>query len=184
MTKKIVLGVIALLLTVGISAGTVSWLGLDEGAVKKIVESAITQLSESFGASTTHDLGYWYKVGGVLHYGQSMTMKTSTTTPCALQGPAASSTLIFFSAYFKTSSTSASLVTMAKASTAFATTTALGTYNFAANGAGSVVASTTPGQAAEANNFTGEQWAVVGMQGNPSHFSPTGACHAEWIVTE
>lgn len=104
----------------------------------------------------------------------------ASTTICALQSPAATSTLLLGSIKLSVSSTSDSILTLAKAATAYATTTSLGTSAVGANAQITVLASTTP-TAGQATVFGPNQWFVVGMQGGAGTFSPTGVCEAVWI---
>lgn len=109
--------------------------------------------------------------------GSTNNLAQATTTVCAIQAPASTSTLQYGSIRFSVGSTTASLVTFAKAATAFATTTSLGQFTVAANAQGTAFASTTLGTAIFAPN----EWFVVGMQGGVGTFSPTGRCLAEWV---
>lgn len=111
------------------------------------------------------------------------TLKTSTTTVCALQSPAATSTLISASINFKYSSTTASTVTIAKGATAYATTTSFGDYDIAAGKSATAIASTTSTVAIvdPMQVFAPSQWVVFGMAGGVGNFSPTGSCQAVWI---
>lgn len=124
----------------------------------------------------------WVAWGGVFNYAGSLTaLKTATTTVCAIQSPAATSTLENFQIRFDVSSSMASIVTIAKSNTAFATTTQLGTdYAIAAGAQAFIQASSSP-QAGTANIFGPNQWLVVGMRGGAGTFSPTGTCQANWI---
>ena len=104
------------------------------------------------------------------------TMAQATTTVCAIQSPNATTTLAFFSANFTTSSTTASLITMASANNAFATTTTLGvSVSIPANGQATIIATTTPGTI-----YAPLTWFVVGMAGGTGNFSPVGACNAQF----
>jgi hypothetical protein len=152
----------------------------------KDLSSKINLSEQSFGALAGPDIPYPYiRFGNVMFWAQAQNMATATTTICALQGPSATSTLFFASANIKTSSTTASLVTIAKASTAFATTTIIGSqYNLAANDSALITASSTSVLAEGTADFTGDQWLVVGMQGGTGTMSPTGTCQALWIVDD
>ena len=123
----------------------------------------------------------YFSFGGVREWGaMTNSLTQATTTVCALQSPASTSTLNFASIQFSISSTTASLVTMARASNAYATTTSLGTVSLTANGHGMLVASST-----QLYQFPPNSWLVVGMQdttpqATAGHFSPTGKCQATW----
>lgn len=124
--------------------------------------------------------------GGLYTTAARVLMATGTTTVCAIQSPNATSTLTEGSALFTVSSTSASTVQLAKATTAFATTTSLGQGIFAANAQGTVIASTTPSLVATDGSqvFSPNTWFVVGMTGGQGTFSPTGVCTAEFQVMQ
>lgn len=116
-------------------------------------------------------------------YGETKGFTAATTTVCAHKSPAATSTLVFAGVNFTVSSTSASLVTLAKASTPYATTTFLGSVSLAANAQGFVMATTSlpVGSAV----FSPNTYFVVGMQDSTPQagagtFSPVGTCSAEF----
>ena len=118
---------------------------------------------------------------GVAIYSGATALAVGTTTVCAIQSPAATSTLIRASILLTTSSTTASTVTLAKAATAFATTTSLGQHVVAANAQGAIQASTTLAVGLNDNTVFGpNQWFVVGMAGGVGTFSPVGQCQATW----
>jgi hypothetical protein len=133
---------------------------------------------------TTLSVSNGFSTGGIFNTGARIAFTTATTTVCAIQSPNATSTLVYGSAMFTVSSTSASTVNMARATTAFATTTSLGNGIFAANAQGTVIASTTPSSVATDGSqvFPPSTWFVVGMTGGTGTFSPTGYCSAEWNV--
>lgn len=139
----------------------------------------------SYGAVTGPDSYFDYVANNNLKkYGKTIGFTTATTTVCAIKSPAATSTLIYGSAQFDTSSTSASTVTLAKATTAFATTTALTRVAVSANAKATVMASTTPLLATGAINglvFAPSTYFVVGMEGGAGTFSPVGSCSAEFV---
>lgn len=138
---------------------------------------------ENLGAISSPDIqSNWIKVGGVQLFAGHQTMRTATNTPCAIQGPSSTSTLMFFSAQEDVSSTTASFVEIAKSATAFATTTSLGKLSIDANAQVYVTASTTAGQSGQANVFAPNQWAVMKQTGGNGTMSPTGYCNAQWIV--
>ena len=113
------------------------------------------------------------------------TAKTSTTTICALRAPVgATSTLVAATVDLTLSSTTASRIHIAKASTAFATTTQIGsTIVLAANEQVTIIASTTAAQEAnQVPKFTSGQYLTVGIQGGTGDFSPVGTCQAEWMT--
>ncbi len=153
----------------------------------KTVVEQITETQQVAGGGADFSTN-WYRFGGVEHSAGAMTMKTATSTICRIQGPSATSTLIFAAVDFKTGTTTASIVDIAKSTNAlsYATTTKIGsTYAMAANIMGTIIASTTP--TLGATTFNPNDWLVVKMVSDTTAsadlLAPTGFCKAEWIVT-
>jgi hypothetical protein len=138
----------------------------------------VPQPTQPFGAISSPDLpGNYIGVGGVRKWSYSQPFAAATTTVCAVQSPAGTSTLQSAGAQFDVSSTTASTVTIAKATTAFATTTQIGTdYAIAAGARAFIMASTSP--TGELIVFAPNTWFVIGMRGGTGTFSPSGSCHA------
>ena len=145
--------------------------------VEKLVD-----LGSVSGPEITSD---FLSVNGVeTHYRYSK-FNSATTTVLALRSPlSATSTLDSFVCNFAVSSTTASTVHIAKATTAFATTTNINTYAIGADAQATIVASTTGSVAGDATIFAPGTYAVVGMTGGAGTFSPTGGCSAEFIVAK
>lgn len=146
----------------------------------------ITQPSSPvLGAVSSPDImSPYFSYGGVRHWGAQLTsLNAATTTVCTLQSPPATSTLMHAGIKFDVSSTTASIVDIAKSSNTGATTTKIGTtYNIAANVQATIVASTTGSVAGDATLFSPNQFLVINMKGGAnSVFSPTGTCNANWI---
>lgn len=137
----------------------------------------------TFGALAGPDIASPYlRWGGVATYAGSMALGQATTTVCAIQSPAATSTLQTAFVRFDVSSTTASVITVAKATTAFATSTQIGVnYSIPANAQAFINASTTNGIAGASEVFAPNTWLVVGMQGGVGTMSPTGSCGAKWV---
>lgn len=125
----------------------------------------------------------YFSYGGARHWGaKTDTLTQGTTTVCAIQAPASTSTLTFASIQLSVSSSTQSRVVIAKATTPYATTTVLGSAVFAANAQGTLIATSTPVDALnEDKTFAPNTWLVVGMQGGIGTFSPTGTCLATWV---
>lgn len=121
----------------------------------------------------------YFSVGSVREWrGKTTTLNTASTTLCAVQAPNATSTLASGSGIrLDVSSTTASVVVLAKASTQYATTTVLGIANVAAGAQASIVATST----ADSWVFAPNNWFVVSAQGGVGTFSPSGLCEARWI---
>ncbi len=134
---------------------------------------AVTGPDSSFPCETHNGTGSCFSQRG---------FQQATTTVFAAQSPTyASSTLRAGSGcFFRVSSTTASLVPFAKATTPFATTTLLGSQvAIAASAEATIQASTTAAQLNLGTNiFAPGTWFVVGMQTTDKlgTFSPTGSC--------
>lgn len=143
-----------------------------------------TQVEKPFGAVTGPDSYFDYVANNDLQrYGQTKPLTQATTTVCAIKGPAATSTLIFAGVNFVVSSSTASTVTFAKASTAFATTTSLSSTAVGAGAQGTIVFATSTTATTGLNTnfvFGPSTYFVVGMAGGTGTFSPTGSCSAEF----
>lgn len=134
----------------------------------------------SFTGAVTHTANA-NTFGGVTFHFDTQAFDTATTTVCSLQSPAATSTLEGGSARFSVSSTTASTVRIARAATAFATTTTIIAQSV---GAGAQItipfASSTPSNTYTDRVFAPSTWLVIGMEGGTGTFSPTGNCWAYW----
>lgn len=122
--------------------------------------------------------------GGLTTYRANVAFTAATTTVCALQSPVATSTLVSFSASFSVSSSTATVVTLAKAATPYATTTRLAFGSISANAQGTLFANATSTDSSvdPITVFGPSQYAVVGMSGGAGTFSPSGRCTAQWNV--
>jgi len=177
MNKNIFFGIIAILVVVVLAAS----IGLMFGnkTIVNTVEKIVGGTNPDFQTN-------WFRFGGVEHFAGSQSMTTATTTICAIQGPSSTSTLIFGSASFVyASSTGAVIAQMAKAATAFATTTSLGLSTIASGASGTLLATTTPtGPLDPSQVFGPNEWFVVGLQGTTvgTDNDASGTCKAEWII--
>ena len=126
----------------------------------------------------------YFSYGGVRHWGaRTESLQQATTTVCAIQSPAATSTLITAAVRFDVSSTSAMFVELGKGTTQFATTSSLGYTQLGANANGIIVASTTPttNLFSDRTQFGPNQWFLVKVNpASPGHISPSGVCQATW----
>ncbi len=122
----------------------------------------------------------YFSFGGLKHWAvRTDSLSSATTTVCALQSPAATSTLAWAAVLFSVSSTTASTVTLATSTSAFATTTLLTSTSIAANAQGYINF-----QGSSANVLAPNTWVVVGMAGGTGTFSPTGTCQAEFMALQ
>lgn len=123
-------------------------------------------------------------VGGVNIKGKGMALATGTSTVCAIQSPAATSTLLSAGVRFKLASTSAVLVDLAKGTTRFATTTRIGgAYTIVGSAQGTIIASTTGSVVGDATIFAPSQWFVAKYSDNNSGVgnASTGFCYATFV---
>lgn len=144
--------------------------------------------SQVFGAASPDISSPYFSFGDNKFWGRfSNKLTQATTTPCALRAPLATSTLLTSSFRLTdiATSTGAVTITMAKASTAFATTSLIAQTTIQASKVGSVVASTTATNAANLT-FAPNEYLVVGVQGSvgvpvgAGTFSLSGICKATW----
>lgn len=127
----------------------------------------------------------WLAVNGVKSYFSKMSLNAATTTICTMQAPTeATSTLAYASVVESVSSTTASIIDIARSSNTGATTTLIGTtYSIGANAQAFILASTSP-STGTAEVFAPGQYLVVNQKGGANNvFSPTGQCVAEWRLS-
>ena len=144
----------------------------------------------------------WFSFGGVRQWAaHDESLNAASTTACQLQSPAATSTLQFGSLQLTVSTTSISIIEIAKSASTnnTATTTKIGnviTLSASATNV-SIVASTSPSTQAFADGasagkvgaliFAPNEWLVFKMlpadtdaDGTIGTVSPTGVCQAVW----
>lgn len=142
----------------------------------RVVERTI----QAGSVSSPDIMSPYFSFGGLKHWaGRTDSLTQATTTVCAIQSPAATSTLAWAGVLFKVSSTTASIVTLATSTSPYATTTLLIANNIGANAQGYVNF-----QGSSANVLAPNTWVVVGMAGGTGTFSPTGTCQAEFMALE
>lgn len=110
----------------------------------------------------------------------AVSMVAATTSVCSIKSPSATSTLMANVVTMSVSSSTASLVTIAKGTNTNATTTTLGNaVSVSANAQATIVASTTLANFL-ANDFVfaPNTYFNVGFSGGAGTFSPTGRCQA------
>ena len=141
-----------------------------------------------FGALAGPDIPSPYlNWGGMRQWNNGLSFTQATTTPCAIQSPAATSTLVEAGVRVDVASTTATRWDIAKAANAFATTTAIGSMqNIAADGQAFFHASTSPGAGA-VEVFAPNTFLVIGVRGGitpgtaGTGFVPSGRCQATFI---
>jgi len=177
MKINVIIGIVAV---VALILGIVAVVG--GGVIKEI-----TQIGSVVGPDNP-GFNHW-SIGGITTHYKEQGAFTSTTTICSLKSPAASSTLVFASVKFTTSSTTASRIYIGKGAAPNATTSELGNGTIAANGYGIVVASTSPLTAGQDDIrvFAPSQYlnfsmaTAQGTAANIGTFSPVAKCKAVWI---
>lgn len=85
----------------------------------------------------------YFSFGGVRSWAGSESLQSGTTTLCAIQAPAATTTLAAASVRIDFASTSAAYIELGNATTAFATTTSLGKTTVLANAQGAMAATSS-----------------------------------------
>jgi hypothetical protein len=194
--KKLLI-ILAVFLVVGVASANVSFLDRVADKAGQVLGQNLSsqvqidnKMSKELGAVASPDIpSRWLKVGGVTTHYRHMSMKTATDTPCALQAPSATSTLVYATAHFDTTTTTNAVLDIANDETAFATTTKLmTTQNITANETNTTYyASTTPTAAQGVNNlttFSPDEYVVFKMGGGTNVFSPTGYCTAVFRSVE
>ena len=143
-------------------------------------KDGVTTVVTKLGAVASPDIPSPYiSWGGVAEYRAFAALKTATTTPCAIQTPAATSTFSFASFKVTTgTSTDATIWTIATSTTAFATTTLVGTFSLPAGATGEFAA--TSGATLITAPLLPNSWVVFGVAGTKPAGSSTllGTCSA------
>lgn len=142
--------------------------------------SAPTQ-PQNVGSLTGPDIASPYlKWGGLATYRTSAPLKTATTTLCAIQSPAATSSLMFAAWVINTGTSTAATIDLATSTTAFATTTnlvAATVVGSSGKGAVSWSSAGTNGVLAP-NTWVVTKTAGAGLSG----YTYGGTCDAEFTV--
>lgn len=119
-----------------------------------------------------------YSWNGIVIYPYHPKMNTGSTTLCSIKSPSATTTLKSFVVNFRSGTTTASTVYLAKGTTVQATTTNFETIALGANAIATVIASTT-GRTLNLPVIAPNSWLNVGQSGGTGTFSPTGDCTVE-----
>lgn len=155
-----------------------------DGVTKVITEVVNQPVPRVLGALTGPEIPSDYVTfGGLRHEYRVGTLRAATTTPCALMSPPATSTLLVGTLQVLVGTSTATTWSIAKATTAFATTTNFATVPVAS---GQVGTSTVPVLANGAGVFAPSTFLVFGLQGFNLNTTPginfTGSCQAEFVV--
>lgn len=183
--KNNTLAIVIVLVSAIVSYGVAS---LRPATVETVVkeESPESPYEVQVGAVSSPDSpSPYFSFGQLRRWNEKKALNTATTTACAIKSPSATSSLDLKATgiRFDVSSTTASVVTIAKATTPFATTTLIGNqYSIGANAQATILASTTATQqVASIDVLAPNTYIVFGIQGGTGTFSPTGQCQASFI---
>lgn len=177
------------ILAAGITAGIVTFGVIYAYGPSASVVPEPRERGETLGALAGPDINSTYlRWGGVATYRTSAALNTATTTPCALQSPAATSTLVRAALQINVGTTTQTLWTVAKAATPYATTTSLNdsliTLASGAQGTMLHLASTTDIGINGVDTIAPNQYIVWGVAGTAIADSSklTGTCQAEFVA--
>lgn len=135
----------------------------------------VKEVAVKAGSVASPDLPFpCLSVGGVRRCSGQMSPTQATTTICAIQSPAATSTLVGLGATLTVSSSTASRLVIASSTTAYATTTHFASTDIAANAQMTLVSTSTRADKVISPNT----WFVFSMNGGTGTFSPSGSCFA------
>jgi hypothetical protein len=129
--------------------------------------TVVVERPSTLGALVGPDIPFSYlSIGGVRTEYRSSALATATTTPCALQAPSATSTLRHASLRVSTATSTATVWTASKATTAFATTTAFDQFSLGSGAFGTMHVGTASSTAPDENSVIApDNWIVWGVQG-------------------
>lgn len=148
--------------------------------------SGTTVVERVVGAVSGPDFYFdYFGVNDVLRYPSRKTLVLATTTPCAIKSPSATSTLLHTSLQIIVASSTATVWTVAKAASGFATTTPLRNNISLGSGAfGSMlhVASTSVVAIDSVDVFAPNTYLVWSKSGDtPAGSGLAGVCQAEFL---
>lgn len=178
-----------LLVPVGIILAIALSIALSVVAIMRDTPTVVQKDVTKVGSVASPDIPSPYFSFGDQRFwaGSTDSLTQASTTVCAIQSPAATSTLISAGIRFSFATTSAVIVDLAKSATQYATTTKIGsTQNIVGGAQATIVASTTGSVAGDATIFAPNNYFVVKMEGpyvnattQPGN-APVGSCYAVW----
>jgi hypothetical protein len=180
--KKIVVALISIVAFVAIIVGFNS-----RPEVKDTTSTSVEQ-KETGAFPSTDITSERLSFNGIEKYYYRQALRTATTTPCSIKSPAATSTYTYDALKITTGTSTATVWTFAKATTAFATTTQLGVFSLGSGAQGSMVASTSPSTGItlidDTRVLAPNTWLVWGVQGTTISGTSKllGVCSAEFTV--
>ncbi len=170
------------LITAGIALGVVLLVLVAKPKTPTPTAQEVAQELKALGAVSNPDIqSPYFSFGGVRYWGQRGTSNASTT-PCAIQSPAATSTLVYASFSVASTSATATYLEFGKDTTAYSTTTSLGIVSIGANVKGTAVASSTANWANVDGStvFTPNTYLVAKVM-NAAYAQLSGTCQAVWV---
>lgn len=146
------------------------------------------QIKGSFGALAGPDIQSPYlSVDGLVHEYRRVGLSLATTTPCAVLSPSATSTLIHTSVEVRVASSTATVWSASKATTAFATTTSLLEFSLGSGAKGTMFLNATSTAVDSKFVFGPNEYLVWGLEGiadlDLTSDKLLGTCQAEFVVT-
>lgn len=162
--------------------GGVAVLALVVAGVAVSKPAQVVERTIQVGAVSSPDIiSPYFSFGGVRQWATHQSVAQATSTFCAMQSPAATTTLLRASVNLTFASSSAQNVVLTRASTQYATTTLLGQLSTPAGGQGVIVATTTTltdGIVAP-NSWITAGW--TGALGDGTNSAPVGTCNAIFV---
>src|SRR3990167_9528210 len=148
--------------------------------------------TNQFGALTGPIIPFnFLQVGGIKEQGVQIALTQSTSTPCAIQSPNATSTFLGGGIRFDTATATVLEVEFAKSTTAFASTTRIGSLQRVTASTKGTLLATSSVNVLENTPFSPNDWFVVkvsapeattNIHNNGTGFVPEGACQSKWRV--
>lgn len=144
----------------------------------------IERPSEQLGALSSPDIPSPYiSVGGLSMYSRRSPMVAATTTLCAIQSPASTSTLVMAGFQITTGTGTAATIDIGTSTTAFSTTTNLSAANsIAANAQGAAYWSPVGGSVRDATMAPNEFVVIKTAGSGLSGYTYGGTCVAQFNV--
>ncbi len=129
----------------------------------------------------------YLSVDGLVHEYRRVALNKATTTPCAVRSPSATSTLVLTSLQINVSSSTATVWSASKATSAFATTTSLLEFAASSGVKGTMFLNATSTAIDSKFVFGPNEYLVWGLEGievlDLTSDKLLGVCQAEFVVT-
>lgn len=149
-----------------------------------VVNVNVPRQEAKLGSLTSPDITSPYlSVNGVVKYYSSLPFSAATTTPCSLQGPAATSTLQFAGWQITVGTSTAATIDLGTSTTRYATTTNLVAAKSIASGAQGYAYWSPVGGSVNDAIIAPSEWVVVKTAGaGLSGYTYSGTCSAVFQV--